>query len=266
MSLEGTNIKDSIDKGIQLLQSSSNSVLASMLIFLTDGQPTVGETRVESIVSHIRSANPTRSVAIHSIGFGNDVDFDLLRKISTQNSGVARKIYEDSDADLQLQGFYGEISSPLLSNVTVSYLNESAVEVVEEVNFNYYRGGEMLVVGQLRGAEVDWLKAEISATSRDGPERFSIERICPPRPFPIPPGAIMTSTPHSPLPTASVGGFVERMWAYLSIKKLLEKSKYNEEDQTNVKALKERALQLSLKVDYSRKKLQYDMCTLKARS
>ncbi|KAL0180805.1 hypothetical protein M9458_023211, partial [Cirrhinus mrigala] len=40
---------------------------------------------------------------LYCLGFGYDVNFDFLTKMSLENSGVARRIYEDSDADLQLQ-------------------------------------------------------------------------------------------------------------------------------------------------------------------
>lgn len=45
---------------------------------------------------------------LYCLGFGYDVNFDFLTKMSLENSGVARRIYEDSDADLQLQVDYRE--------------------------------------------------------------------------------------------------------------------------------------------------------------
>lgn len=64
----------------------------------------------------------------------------------------------------------------------------------------------------------------------------------PPRPHPV-------ATTEAPvLPPETLGGFVERMWAYQTIKKLLEKEKYLEDDADKKKQLKDRALKLSLKV------------------
>ncbi|KAL0180806.1 hypothetical protein M9458_023212, partial [Cirrhinus mrigala] len=40
---------------------------------------------------------------LYSLGFGFDVSFEFLKKLSLENNGAARRIYEDSDADLQLQ-------------------------------------------------------------------------------------------------------------------------------------------------------------------
>lgn len=43
---------------------------------------------------------------LYSLGFGFDISFEFLEKLSFENKGVARRIYEDSDADLQLQVRY----------------------------------------------------------------------------------------------------------------------------------------------------------------
>lgn len=60
---------------------------------------------------------------IFSLGFGEGADIDFLKKLSLNNAGFARVIYEASDATLQLRNFYKEISSPVLSNVTFKYLD-----------------------------------------------------------------------------------------------------------------------------------------------
>lgn len=244
----GTNIKDSIKRGIELLQANERPVLSSYLIFLTDGQPTVGEIRVDAILSSIRSINPANKFIIHSIGFGNDVDFNLLKKISIQNSGVPRKVYEDLDTIEQLTGFFQEVSSPLLANVSISYLDESAVDIIQPSSHLYYRGGEMLVVGRLSNANQNVFKAEITATSNNGPERFGIETVFRRIPFPVPDFSIATTTERVPLPAQSLGGFVERMWAYSTIKILLEMATTDPLSQADVEASRQKALHLSLKV------------------
>lgn len=56
------------------------------------------------IVNNISVINQRRNFAIHSLAFGNNADFKLVQRISSRNKGLARKIYEDSDAELQLTG------------------------------------------------------------------------------------------------------------------------------------------------------------------
>lgn len=61
-------------------------------------------------------------VTIFSLGFGFDLDMKFLRKLSLANGGFARRIYEGSDASLQLHDFYKGVSSPVLSNISFEYL------------------------------------------------------------------------------------------------------------------------------------------------
>ena len=39
---------------------------------------------------------------MYSLSFGRNANFNFVQKLAAQNDGVARKIYEDSDADLQV--------------------------------------------------------------------------------------------------------------------------------------------------------------------
>lgn len=58
------------------------------------------------IQSNVRKAIADK-FPLYCLGFGFDVNFEFLEKMSLQNNGVARRIYEDSDADLQLKVFSG---------------------------------------------------------------------------------------------------------------------------------------------------------------
>lgn len=42
-------------------------------------------------------------MSLFCLGFGNDVDYSFLDVMSKQNKGLARRIFEASDASLQLQ-------------------------------------------------------------------------------------------------------------------------------------------------------------------
>lgn len=43
------------------------------------------------------------NMSLFCLGFGNDVDYSFLDVMSRQNKGLARRIFEASDASLQLQ-------------------------------------------------------------------------------------------------------------------------------------------------------------------
>lgn len=122
-----------------------------MIVFLTDGDPTSGETDTEVIISSITSLNKaTVDVPIFSLAFGDGANKHFLRKLSLSNKGFSRYIYEESDAFLQLEDYYKGISSPLLSNVKFVYASD--VDNVTKTNFpNFFAGKELVVSGNAPG-------------------------------------------------------------------------------------------------------------------
>ena len=97
-----------------------------------------------------------------ALGFGRGVNFQLLQKISLQNQGIARRIYEDSDASLQLQGFYSEVSTPMMSNIKVRYITDDIdEESMTETDFSaFFQGSEIVVAGRLKN-DVNHLQVKV---------------------------------------------------------------------------------------------------------
>lgn len=40
---------------------------------------------------------------LYNLGFGNNLNYNFLERMALENHGLARRIYEDSDANVQLQ-------------------------------------------------------------------------------------------------------------------------------------------------------------------
>lgn len=40
---------------------------------------------------------------MYNLGFGTNLNYNFLERMALENQGLARRIYEDSDANLQLQ-------------------------------------------------------------------------------------------------------------------------------------------------------------------
>lgn len=63
-----------------------------MILFLTDGRATEGETDNEVILSNVRGNNSVVDAAIFCLAFGRQADFGLLKMLSLQNNAFARKV------------------------------------------------------------------------------------------------------------------------------------------------------------------------------
>merc|ERR1719495_2984612 len=152
----GTNINEAMLKGIKLAELAIQSEnlpkeVKSMIVFLTDGLPSEGEQNGDVIKKNIKDANEKLDIPIFCIGFGMDADFSLIKDISLQADSFSKRIYEGSDAALQLEDFYAEIASPLVSNLKFEYVG-GAVDnsSISNTNLNtFFKGGEYIIAGKL---------------------------------------------------------------------------------------------------------------------
>jgi hypothetical protein len=221
-------------KGITFLNTAEDDTKRmKLIVFLTDGQAESGR---DFILKNIKNAN-SKGVAIFSLAFGNNADYTFIKKLAVNNRGIARKIFEDSDASLQIKGFFDEISSSALQNVTFKYLgnNEDILENATQMNFNtFFNGKELVIAGKLSEDDVKVVDLVVTGNGVDGHVELTLE------------SDIETNIPE----LTKEGDFTkitERIWAYLTIKQLLEQA-IGENDDGEKKIMNDRALELSLKV------------------
>uniref|UniRef100_A0A8C7VQH7 Inter-alpha-trypsin inhibitor heavy chain 5 n=1 Tax=Oncorhynchus mykiss TaxID=8022 RepID=A0A8C7VQH7_ONCMY len=168
----GTDINGGIQTGSSLLSDylnadpDANHHSVSLIIFLTDGRPTVGELQSPSILSNARTA-VKEQFCVFTIGMGNDVDYRLLERMALENCGMMRRIHEDSDASTMLKGFYDEIGTPLLSDIRVNYTEDSVQYVTQHLFTNYFNGSEIVIAGKLTNQSADSLHVQVTASNSD---------------------------------------------------------------------------------------------------
>uniref|UniRef100_A0A4W5Q3Z3 Inter-alpha-trypsin inhibitor heavy chain H3-like n=1 Tax=Hucho hucho TaxID=62062 RepID=A0A4W5Q3Z3_9TELE len=222
-----TDINAAVLEGTAMLNRHPHDGSVSLLILLTDGDPTTGETNLEKIHKNIKEAIG-KKFPLYCLGFGMDVNFDFLEKMALENSGVGRRIYTDSDAALQLQGFYEEVATPLLTDVQMVYLGGANLT---QTNFSqYYNGSEIVVAGQITDNNIKMFTAEVIAISKSNRVMYS-----------------ETLPMEEPIEARS-DSHIQRLWAYLTVKQLLDK-----EVQLSGKAkdkVKKEALDLCLKYGF----------------
>ncbi|XP_057561221.1 inter-alpha-trypsin inhibitor heavy chain H4 [Hippopotamus amphibius kiboko] len=236
----GTNINDAMLMAVQLLERANRWELlparsVTLIILLTDGDPTVGETNPAKIQKNVREAiNGQHS--LFCLGFGFDVSYAFLEKMALDNGGLARRIYEDSDSALQLQDFYQEVANPLMTSVAFEY-PRNTVEAVTQDSFHlFFKGSELVVAGKLRDQSVDMFSAKVRGQLHTENITFVME------------SRMAEQEEAFRSPKYIFHNFMERLWAYLTIQQLLERtvSALHAEKQ----ALEARALSLSLNYSF----------------
>src|SRR6185369_6727895 len=86
-----------------------------VVVFLTDGQPTVGVTAADEILSRVkdRSAGRTR---VFSFGIGTDVNTHLLDGIAEETRAFATYVLPEEDIEVKVSSFFSKIKEPVLAS------------------------------------------------------------------------------------------------------------------------------------------------------
>ena len=243
LSILGTNVNDALCDAIEILQGSNDynsGISAPIIVFLTDGDPTVGVIKFKSILNNIQEKNKQK-IQIFSLAFGGDANFDFLKKISVRNDAFARKIYAAADASLQLTGFYSEISNVLLSKVSFTYLDDTVnLTTVSQTQFpTFFDGSELIVAGQINEMAEDFntLSLSVVGQSDNGMlELHASESFY----------ARTTILPEFKT-RLDFERITERIWAYLTVKKLLS-DMLKTENKVWKKEIKQDAVNLAIRV------------------
>ena len=226
-----TNFNAGLLDGAAVLKTHGQADHVPLLVMLTDGEPTSGVTDEDQIVENAASALSGTAISLNCLGFGRNLNFQLLERLALQNDGIVRTIYEGSDAPQQLEGFFEEISRPILRDIRISFDQQSVLTASGTEFPLLFEGGEIVVAGQC-DKDSQYIDVEVAGTGIDGRVSFTAQ----------------VSTAQ----TSTVGGYspsTERLLAYLLIQQLLD-SRLALTDQSQIDANVERALQLSLQYNF----------------
>uniref|UniRef100_A0A8C4INL6 Inter-alpha-trypsin inhibitor heavy chain 2 n=1 Tax=Dicentrarchus labrax TaxID=13489 RepID=A0A8C4INL6_DICLA len=202
----GTNINEALMRAIQMLLRASNQGLidprsVSMIILVSDGDPTVGEIKLSTIQKNVKRVM-REEFSLFSLGIGFDVDYDFLERIAMENRGMAQRIYANHDAAEQLRMFYSQVSSPLLRRITIQFPEDSVSDVTQNRFDKYFSGSELVVAGKVLPSDSNTLTSFTTASA------VSIFNTA-------------MHLQHLAKQQHSFTGFARQMWAYITIKQLL---------------------------------------------
>ena len=150
----GTNIHDALVEA--LLQSPSPQTLPLML-FMTDGLPTAGETRERAIRSAVL-ANNKHNRRIFSFGVGFDVNAPLLTSIANATRATASFVFPHENVEAKVSQVFARLSGPVLADPQLAMLDSSgsittrAVRELLPAELNdLFEGDQIVLLGQYQG-------------------------------------------------------------------------------------------------------------------
>ncbi|XP_034529761.1 inter-alpha-trypsin inhibitor heavy chain H2 [Notolabrus celidotus] len=209
----GTNINEALMRAVQMLVKASNQGLidsrsVSMIILVSDGDPTVGEIKLSTIQKNVKRVM-REEYSLFSLGIGFDVDYDFLERIAMENRGMAQRIYANHDAADQLRAFYSQVSSPLMRQITVQFPEDTVSDVTQNSFDKYFSGSEIVVAGKVLPSDSNTLTSFTTGTAA----RLDL--------------TVHTESDLSELDQElakqqhSFTGFAKQLWAYITVKQLI---------------------------------------------
>jgi Ca-activated chloride channel family protein len=202
----GTNINDALLEALKA--SPEDGGRPYMIAFMTDGQPTIGETEPKRILNHVKDANASL-VRLFVFGVGDDVNTQLLDRLAEENHGTRQYVRPGEDLEIKVSNFYRKVADPVLSDLEIEWGRLTVRDVFPPRLPDLFSGGELVVVGRYEGSG----SCAIELTGRRGEtrERYVYERTAPER-----------ETKHD---------FLPRLWAIRKIGYLLDEIRLHGENE-----------------------------------
>ena len=149
--LDGLRAEGSTDINRALLEAAAmvDPERSTYLIFMTDGLPTEGVTDSQSILSNF-SANAPDNLRLFAFGVGYDVDTILLDTISQDHHGRSTYVQPGMNLDEILSSFYNSISTPVLTNLDLSYGNVSTYDLYPYPLPDLFAGSQVILFGRYK--------------------------------------------------------------------------------------------------------------------
>jgi Ca-activated chloride channel family protein len=144
----GTAIADALQSALKVRPDKSDRPF--VVIFLTDGLPTVGTRSPEEIVANIRKASGVRTF---SFGIGSDVNTQLLDQIAEGTRAFSQYVLANEDLELKVSNFYTRIKEPALTNLRLDLSGGVHTSKMYPADLpDLFKGDQLVVAGRYSGA------------------------------------------------------------------------------------------------------------------
>jgi Ca-activated chloride channel family protein len=140
----GTNFNDALLESLTFAQETTNPLV---IIFLTDGIPTVGERDIGKIIKNLTEKHH-ENLRFFTFGVGYDVNTHLLDLIALKNSGTSDYIEPGENIEQVVSSFFNKISKPSMTNITVEFGKTKVKETYPVSIPDLFYGTQIALVGK----------------------------------------------------------------------------------------------------------------------
>jgi Ca-activated chloride channel family protein len=147
----GTNIHDAL---LEALRQPPSAGTLPIVLFMTDGLPTVGQTSEVSIRELARKGN-THERRIFTFGVGVDVNTPLLEKIAYESRATTTFILPSEDVEVKVADVFKRLRGPILADPHLAIAGlegeRRGRELIPSRIPDVFDGDQIVVLGQYLG-------------------------------------------------------------------------------------------------------------------
>jgi Ca-activated chloride channel family protein len=162
------------------------------VLFVTDGQPTVGETDTDVL---LRTCNFGKLTRVFDLGIGDDINWRFLDALAQQHDGISRHVASTDSIEAALKGIYKQVDTLQMDSVKITIDKSGVRDVYPKeprripadegivIAGKYDSSGEAVITltGQANGARRQYafpirLPRQVD-TNTDVPQMWAMRRI-----------------------------------------------------------------------------------------
>jgi Ca-activated chloride channel family protein len=118
-----------------------------LVVFLTDGMPTIGETNTDRIIDSVKQTNEKRA-RVFTFGVGHDVNTRLLDTLGEQNGGVSEYVAPQEDIEVKVSNFFSRVSDPVLTDLKIDFGSARVSKQYPSEIHDLFTGSQVKIIGR----------------------------------------------------------------------------------------------------------------------
>lgn len=221
----GTNIEGALRATLE--PGAAPEGRLGIVVFLTDGLPSVGEQAPERLAG--LAAGRLEGTRLFTIGVGHDVNTFLLDRLAMEGRGAAEYVAPGTDVELAVGSVLRRVSRPALTGLRIVDAPVTLRETAPASLPDLFYGEELVVVGRYRGVGRGAVVLEGERLGRR--ERIVIDAV-----FPAQTGA---------------NGFVPTLWASRRIGELTRTVRLEGASESLIREIRELGLRYGILTEYT---------------
>lgn len=157
-----TNISGAL---AEALRSRPEGERLSLVLFMTDGEPTVGIRDARAIADSVRVWRRGRRV--FAFGLGADVNVSLLEQLALEGRGTAQFLRPEEDVERSVALAASRLSTPVMTDVRLHAEGVRLRQVLPAEAVDLFAGSDVVFLARYRGDGIS--RITISGRTADGP-------------------------------------------------------------------------------------------------